>query len=184
MSCIPASRFIGNDAEWQGNSSDPDLRDACLRMTVDEAITWQSILLTAARYLEWGSGGSTVVAAWQSLRSDAPGITVDAIESSESYIRTLRERHPVLTRAEEAWRLRIHSIHIGPTVEWGMPAGWDRHKWGVKQQLARRYVEAVGTNRCCFDLVLVDGRFRVACALRERCWSPTCALHPSLVPNG
>lgn len=102
-------------------------------------------LAKASSYLEFGSGGSTVLA-------DRAGIPAVSVESDAIYAKAVRSR---LTSG----RVRLVTPDIGMTGEWGTPLFRSEAKW-------RRYVEAPFPIEPFPDFVLVDGRFRVACALK------------------
>ncbi|HAR60700.1 MAG TPA: hypothetical protein DCS18_10960, partial [Alcanivorax sp.] len=54
---------------------------------------------------------------------------------------------------------QVHAEDIGPTKEWGFPVSdAARHRFPA-------YGEAIHRHDQAFDLILVDGRFRVACVL-------------------
>jgi hypothetical protein len=97
-------------------------------------------LTKASFYLEYGSGGSTVAAA--SLRK--PFITVD---SDRVYLESVRRK----------------IAHIGITTAWGYPL----LKTETPGRLVRwrNYAELPWTYNIRPDLILIDGRFRVHCAL-------------------
>lgn len=99
-------------------------------------------------YLEFGSGGSTLLA-------DALGVPTVSIESDRFYARTVGS-------ALKGDRVALVPVDIGITGEWG----WPLVKRRTPARLARwrRYVET-GFERIAPDLVMVDGRFRIACAL-------------------
>ena len=40
-----------------------------MRMIHSEAQEWFSLLLSASSYLEWGTGGSTIMAAWRAVQA-------------------------------------------------------------------------------------------------------------------
>ena len=112
-------------------------------------------------YLEFGSGGSTVLA----NKLSVPSISV---ESDRFYARAVCRS---LADPEIA-RIRVPSM--GMTAEWGMPLFFRRSK-------GARYVEAgfEALGDRFPDLVLVDGRYRVACALesaRRASLAGACAL--------
>ena len=161
---MPLAQLVGNTTTWS-YTSDVALVNASVHMSLPEAMTWHTLLLGADRYLEWGSGGSTVMASWLSLRDELPRLVLHSIESSPAYIDLLRLRFPVVRKAEGARHLQMHIPDIGPTREWGNPANWSHRTPEEKVRIGRSYAEAVGGDQCCFDLILVDGRFRVACAL-------------------
>ncbi|WP_113912910.1 hypothetical protein [Roseovarius dicentrarchi] len=104
--------------------------------------------------LEYGSGGSTVLA------SEMPGKTVFSVESDESWAAMMGDwfsQNPPAsgTQVDVIW------ANIGETGEWGKPvntAGWRRYAeypLAVWQRNGFRQP----------DVVLVDGRFRPGCAM-------------------
>jgi hypothetical protein len=115
-------------------------------------------LVNSKRYLEYGTGGSTVVAA-------KTNINFIAVESDPQFL--AKVQHTI--RAGGNYRptgQTYHHADIGRTGPWGYPIGTvsaDRRK------MFRGYSDPPAE---CFeggilpDLVLVDGRFRVACALK------------------
>jgi hypothetical protein len=101
-------------------------------------------------YLEFGSGGSTTIA-------DDLGVPGVSIESDRFYARTVAS-------ALKGTSVSVVPVDIGFTVEWG----WPLFKQPTSSRLSRwrRYLEA-GFDRITPDLILIDGRFRVACALES-----------------
>lgn len=126
----------------------------------DEALAFfLDALRTADVYLEYGSGGSTRVAATHVNE-------IVSVETDAVYARAVREE---VRHANPETRLRLVHADIGLTASWGIPF--------VKiptQRRARRWVAypdapwvtgllpAHGP-----DLILVDGRFRVASCARS-----------------
>ena len=116
-------------------------------------------LESSRSYLEFGSGGSTLLALSHSCR-------VVSVESDRFFMAAVEEA--IHGRAlAPASTYRLISTDIGPTAWYGMPimplARFNRHKW-------HRYPQAPWTvyESQVFgwpDIVLIDGRFRVACAL-------------------
>ncbi|MEO8456058.1 MAG: hypothetical protein ABI454_12955 [Sphingomicrobium sp.] len=108
-------------------------------------------LASASLYLEFGSGGSTVLA-------DQMGVEGISVESDRFYADVVRAR--LVTGGME-----IITPRIGITG----PFGWPLLKYPTTGRLRRwrRYVqepfERFGSRFP--DLIMVDGRFRVACAL-------------------
>ena len=116
----------------------------------------------ARMILEYGSGGSTVLAA-------KAGVPVVTVESDKAWAERLAT-HLAGISADA----KVHAVDIGPTGNWGRPLGrdhagrfhryalsvWDRPDLGVP------------------DLVLIDGRFRSAClaAVMLRATQPTTVL--------
>jgi hypothetical protein len=105
-------------------------------------------------YLEFGSGASTVYAAGRpSIRR------IDSVESSAEFIDQRVRPEPAVSAAEAEGRLFFHIVDIGRTVDWGSPADdQKRHLWP-------NYPLSIFARPSEHDLVLVDGRFRVACTL-------------------
>ena len=110
-------------------------------------------LLTASQcYLEYGSGGSTRLAA--SL--DVP--IIYSVESDQAFLNAVAGALGA-TRSS----FRPFYVDIGPTKEWGNPVDdsafrkWPAYPFNVWQRIKDDGVTP--------DLVLIDGRFRVACAL-------------------
>ena len=141
------------------------LVNATMRMTSAEAQLWFSLMKNATSYLEWGTGGSTVLASWRALRSRLPPLKMDAIDSSEAWFDILRSKHSLVRHAEAAGKLTFHLGDVGETVAWGHPYRWATRNTTVRNRQSRSYVESIPASGCCYDAVLVDGRFREACAL-------------------
>jgi hypothetical protein len=132
-----------------------------MTMTPAELDLLHSRLAAARRYLEFGAGASTVHAA---------GLTtlerIDCVESSPEFIEQRVKPEPPVAAALAAGRLRFHIIDIGQTGDWGSPADDSRrHLWP-------NYPLGVFARPSDHDLVLVDGRFRVACALASALCTP------------
>jgi hypothetical protein len=115
--------------------------------------------------LEYGSGGSTVMA------SEMPGKTIFSVESSRVWTKMMRgwfeEAQPVSMPV-------MQHVNIGPTGKWGSPRGTDGFKRYHLYPLSIWDSEEFKHP----DVILVDGRFRVACALTAmlRCERETTLL--------
>lgn len=125
---------------------------------MDEATgTWfAERLARAASYMEFGSGGSTRLAA----RLGVPTISV---EGDRFYARAVR------AGLAEGHRVHLLDAPIGLTGPWGVPLPGKPTAARVRKW--RTYVDLpfaeLARQQIAFpDLVLVDGRFRRACALR------------------
>lgn len=99
----------------------------------------------ANHYFEFGSGGSTVWAV-------ANGLTVYGVESDSKWVEALK--------ACLGSECLVNVIDIGPTGSWGYPIEIENH-----HQKFPSYSRSIFEHDIPFDLVLVDGRFRVSCAL-------------------
>lgn len=113
-------------------------------MSDAEAALFDSLLARSSRYFEFGSGGSTV---WAARR----GLTVHGVESDRGWVDALKN--------ELGESCRVDVVDIGPTREWGYPVS------AACRDRFPAYSRAIETHDTAFDLILVDGRFRVACTL-------------------
>lgn len=125
-----------------------------LTMPEAEATLLRAAYERAGVILEYGSGGSTVMAA------EMPGKTVFSVESDRDWAQMMRgwfaDNPPVAgSDVDVIWS------DIGPTKEWGHPV--DGTEW---RRFARYPLEVWGMSHFRQpDVVLVDGRFRQGCAL-------------------
>jgi hypothetical protein len=120
-------------------------------MERDERVLFESFVNRSQRVLEFGSGGSTWIAA---QKKKAWIISIDS--SKEWLEKVANETHQCPTQPELVF------ADIGPTKEWGFPVDEKyKSKWPAYHELVwqRPGVEEA-------DLFFVDGRFRVACALQ------------------
>jgi hypothetical protein len=154
----------------QNFSRTVDIGNVTLRMALPEALTWAQYLLTSRRYLEWGIGGSTAFAAWFLQQQGSPLISVHAVESSKHWVQSLPRQSVALHRAIEAKQLVIHTADLGKVGKWERPAEWFTRDAKLRNDQASMYSDPRGAT-CCFDMVLVDGRFREACLLQALRWS-------------
>ena len=108
----------------------------------------------ASVILEYGSGGSTVVAA------EKPGTKVVSVESDRHWAQMMRSWFEANPPAEGS-QVDIVWSDIGTTKAWGHPV--DDSEW---RRYARYPLEVWGLPEFAQpDVVLVDGRFRQGCAL-------------------
>ncbi len=137
-----AARYLA-DLNGEAPAQTPEIPDAPFMSEAEKALFRKS-LERAGRYFEFGSGGSTVWAC-------QAGLTVHGVESDAAWVEGLKQR---LGDA-----CQVLAEDIGPTREWGFPASdVARHRFPA-------YSEAIHRHDQAFDLILVDGRFRVACVL-------------------
>ena len=155
-------------------------------LSAEDAALWSHHVLSntsALSYLEWGSGGTTVVAAWRALQAQAlgiPSLRVVSMESSPNWLRHLHSRYPVLRQAEANAPLQLESASLEPTGMWGIPMGWTTRPLSLRRQQVLNY-SAVPTPLAVpvpsglalaaapatpFDVIFADGRFRIFCAVR------------------
>lgn len=111
-------------------------------------------LRSAACYLEYGGGGSTLLAAECGVPQ------VFTIESDRSFAAALQQR---LARDGHAAHVHVSAVDLGATGRWGYPltrdrmADWPSYPLDVWRMLRRHDLAP--------DLILIDGRFRIACFL-------------------
>lgn len=113
-------------------------------MSHAERKLFKKYLKKAKHYFEFGSGGSTVWAVEEGLR-------VEGVESDAKWVRALKDKL--------GDKCQVESVDIGPTKEWGLPVS------GEFQHHFSKYSQAIHCHKQPFDLILVDGRFRVACTI-------------------
>lgn len=111
-------------------------------------------LKTSKCYLEYGSGGSTRTAA-------ALGVAhVFSVESDKHFAEAVRQ---ATAKEPRVGSIFVHTVDVGETGAWGMPTSslasklWPDYPLGIWRFIKKARVSP--------DLVLIDGRFRVACFL-------------------
>ncbi|WP_230801220.1 hypothetical protein [Seohaeicola saemankumensis] len=122
-----------------------------LTMPKAEGVLLRDIYAAADTILEYGSGGSTVMAAEMGKR-------VTSVESDKAWAQMMRAwfaANPPAGQVDIVWS------DIGPTKEWGHPV--DDSAW---KRFARYPLEVWDLPDFAHpDVILVDGRFRAGCAL-------------------
>jgi hypothetical protein len=118
-----------------------------LAMLNNEIALFQTFLNRSRSYFEFGSGGSTVMAA-SLVRGP-----VSTVDSSQEWLDKVRAEIPASPHSR-----RLIYADIGPTGDWGAP----NDKSNLDGFL--NYHDRVWANvEEPSELYLVDGRFRVAC---------------------
>jgi hypothetical protein len=123
-----------------------------LTMPPEEAAALVRHYAAAEVILEYGTGGSTVVAA------ELPGKTVFAVESDLKWLGDMRAYFAANPPMAD---LHLHHGRIGRTKGWGYPQSeehfrkWPGYPLAVWDLAEFRHP----------DVVLIDGRFRAACFL-------------------
>ncbi|MCX7288177.1 MAG: glycosyltransferase family 2 protein [Rhodobacterales bacterium] len=140
----------------------PKAPNFALTFPPKEAALVKEMYAKASVILEYGSGGSTLLAA-------KLGKTIISVESDKAWADALSVR-----LASEGDTALVHHVSIGPTEKWGFPT---RPRYHLRYHLYALSVwdrPDLGTP----DLVLIDGRFRAAClaAVRLRAKGPTTVL--------
>ncbi len=131
-----------------------------------EAAALRAAYARARSILEYGSGGSTVMAA------EMPDKAIWSVESDPVWAQMMRDWFAANPPAEGSV-VDIVWSDIGATKEWGHPV--DHSEW---QRFARYPLEVWDiAGFMPPDVVLVDGRFRAGCVLAAAFRSP----HPVTV---
>lgn len=126
-------------------------------MTPSEVSLFRSLLVCSSHYAEFGSGGSTVLAA------SLVQASVTTVDSSKEWLDRVRE-----ACVAQQCRVAPTLVHadIGVVKELGYPADDTRMgDWHAYHGALRDRDGGV-----LADLVLVDGRFRVACFVQTLLW--------------
>jgi hypothetical protein len=116
-------------------------------------------LAKARNYLEYGSGGSTILA--NQLVSNLVSVDSDA-----GFLGDVRRK---LAEHDRRATIKLIHVNIGLTQHWGMPVFTKPtrrrlRRWEEYARAPWRYFRTIGQQP---DLILVDGRFRVACVLES-----------------
>lgn len=117
-------------------------------MSAEEAALFLSFVRNSRSYVEFGTGGSTVVASRHVQGS------IMSVDSSREWLDQVRD-----ACASSQTRPELVFADIGPTGEWGYPtdASTKQHWPDYHSAIWKMPHSATA------DLYFVDGRFRVAC---------------------
>ena len=118
-------------------------------------------LESARNYLEYGSGGSTILA-------NRLVNTMVCVDSDANRLADVR-RKLAAEEGRKAMMAKLIHVNIGLTQDWGMPVFSKPtrrrvRRWEYYPSAPWRYYRAIAQQP---DLILVDGRFRVACVLES-----------------
>lgn len=107
-------------------------------------------------YLEFGAGASTFLAL---MNSEAKIISV---ESDPEWLNLMRRWK--LIRENENVRCTFKHVDIGPVGAWGVPVG-DSGRKRYPLYSVTPFEGCESSSECPYDLIFIDGRFRVACTM-------------------
>ena len=125
-----------------------------MSMTSAEKKILHSYIDSSVNYLEFGAGESTIYAS-----SVSTILTITSVDSSKHFVNNNLKHNPDIKNALLNGKLKFHLVDIGETVDWGFPKNTSkRHLWP-------NYSLSVFCTRSKHDIILIDGRFRVACTL-------------------
>ena len=99
-----------------------------------------------------------------------PALEMWTVDSSASFLQSVRAR-PCL-KIMNLSRVHAVPVDIGPTEGWGYPNSTNTHN-GKKMA---RYSLAVADVKTALDVIFIDGRFRVACALQAMLTHPKAVI--------
>ncbi|WP_159993614.1 hypothetical protein [Roseomonas sp. 18066] len=123
------------------------------RMSPSELCLFENFARHADHYLEFGSGGSTCVAASMVKKS------ITSVDSSQEWLNKVAD----ICKIYPDWiQPTLVFADIGPIGAWGTPVDeTTREQWPS-------YHENVWTQSAAAeaDFFMVDGRFRIACAMQ------------------
>ena len=123
------------------------------RMTESETALLQAIVPQGGRVLEFGAGGSTQFFFEHGVQE------LVSVESDGEWLKTLVSSPLIRLQLKYGRWLPLH-VDIGPTGAWGAPVSSSLDaRWLEYHLFCWSHIE----NKH-FDLALIDGRFRVACA--------------------
>ncbi|MFJ5446641.1 hypothetical protein ACIKP9_10425 [Methylobacillus methanolivorans] len=111
----------------------------------------QAYLKSAQVYLEYGAGGSTLLAATQGVEH------IYSVDSDVGFLNAVKAK---LVQQGLASCYRFYHADIGPTGEWGWPTEpASASQWPAYSHAVWHMLKIANHSP---DLILVDGRFRVA----------------------
>lgn len=116
-------------------------------------------LAKTRNYLEYGSGGSTILA-------DQVVTNLVSVDSDGNFLGDVQRK---LEQQDRHAMAKLIHVNIGLTQHWGMPVFTKPtrrrlRRWEEYAKAPWRYYRTIGQQP---DLILVDGRFRVACVLES-----------------
>ncbi len=126
---------------------------ALYRQTLGEAVKRNKCMT----YVEWGSGGSTFIAQEYSDR-------VVSVENHPEWCNIMLQ-HTIIQCSIAEGRMVYVCVNGGPVGHWGVPKNETSYQSHLYIEVLNNFADLHP------DLVLVDGRYRVACALNSIKWS-------------
>mmetsp|Transcript_12504 Transcript_12504/g.18739 ORF Transcript_12504/g.18739 Transcript_12504/m.18739 type:complete len:267 (+) Transcript_12504:23-823(+) len=128
-------------------------------MSTNERDLMANMLRNARIYYEFGCGGSTLLSARVAREPNSTLKLINSADSSLPWIEKLKN-DSVLSQLTNSDQLALHHVDIGEIGNWGHPSSRkNMTSW-------KKYSETIWKYGRTADLILVDGRFRIACALQ------------------
>jgi hypothetical protein len=135
-------------------------------MTEAESECIAKYVAGATRYLECGAGESTRLACRNTGLEK-----LFVVESSPEFFNSQVLTDPQVRVAHAEGKLNYKIVNLGPVGMWGVPSNADlEHLW--PNYVLSPFLD----HESKYDVALIDGRFRVACAL-------ACMLASPEIPN-
>ena len=130
-----------------------------IHMTDDERKLFINTVKNSKNYIEFGAGGSTFMVL------NITNANIISIEGDPNWIEYMRNNNTIF-EAEQTSRLKFYYIDIGKVGYWSRPID------NSAEELYPNYSKYVFTKLNKdeindIDTILIDGRFRVACALNS-----------------
>jgi hypothetical protein len=147
-----------------------------IQMSAPEVAFFLRNLKDCTSYFEFGCGGSTIVAA-----AFGPShMNITSVDSSEEWITSVKQDSNCKAKIATD-QMKIDHIDIGPVGAWGHPTQAVQESKGAWYL----YSQAISMAGGKYDMVLVDGRFRVACVLNTFLSNPSAQvlIHDFLQPE-
>ena len=134
-------------------------------MSRRELALYRHLIQDRSAIVEFGCGGSTL----QTLKYSKA--ILYSVESDSDWIERLLKRGRI-RRAVRNRRLQFHHADLGPVRKFGYPV------FSPTSEQAARYHSLIWAKveGATIDLVLIDGRFRVACAIEALRHCPKAAI--------
>ena len=129
-------------------------------MTPEETMTFNKYLLHSTNYFEYGSGGSTYMAA------GLPNIKhMCTVEADETWIDEMKMTSDEVKHRMENNTIQFYVIDINcDSTFWSYPKDVSKKdEWSKYPSALTNYIRTHGMYP---DFILVDGRFRVACVVK------------------
>ena len=105
---------------------------------------------TTKKYGEFGLGKTTN---WVLKNTNC---SVIAVDSSKEWIQVVKKN---ISNSKNLERVNFKWFDLGEIGDWGTPLSYEKY------DNISKYINSIWTSDCHPDLVLIDGRFRVACFL-------------------
>jgi hypothetical protein len=136
-------------------------------MTAPEVAFFLRFLRNGTSYFEFGVGGSTMVASGFGPEN----LNITGIDSSKEWIDVVKKDERCSKKVDRGL-LHVDFVDIGPIGAWGFPTQTVQESKGAWYL----YSQAISMTGGHYDVVLVDGRFRVACVLNTFLSNPSATV--------